>query len=100
MQAIPTLRTSFDPLSMFDAITRSLPFTFAFIFLALFVIPQLSTGRLSTIVFLLTTPAAFLTLWNLLPLTAWSCGIAAAVMGARQALVASYILSRFSLSYS
>jgi len=87
--AIPTLRTNFDPLNMADAITRSLPFTISFLVLALFVIPQLPTRKLATVVFLLTTPAAFFTLWNILPVTAWSSGVAALVMGLRQALVAS-----------
>jgi hypothetical protein len=73
---------------MDTALANSAPFVIATFLLALFVVPSLPSRHLSLLVFLLTTPATFITLWNLMPVQLWAASIAALGMGLRQAVVA------------
>ena len=73
------------------ALTNALPFTISATLLALFVVPHLPIRNLSALIFALSVPAVFISLWNLLPVEPWAATIAAAEIGLRQSAVIAVI---------
>jgi hypothetical protein len=92
LQAVPTLRSDFQAIDMPTALANSAPFVVSTFILALFAVPSLPSRHLALLVFLLTTPATFITLYNLMPVEPWAASVAALGIGLRQSLV-SFIMA-------
>lgn len=88
---VPSLRSDFHPLNMAEAILHGTPSVLASSVLSLFVLPAKSSAHITTLVYLLCAPATFLTVWNLLPVTAWASAVVSFAIASRQAVVAGII---------